>query len=513
MDRAALLTELHVVMLLEDCEIFPGDHDSRPDLLAVHPQRGLIAIDVAANYQDARVALNRKVQALRSDFPVLEAVPLSRVVVALDLHAPAGGCLHPEGALTSQWWLTMPERPAPAELVRRLASELAPTMSFHSPRRGALDDEGSEVRERQRVVLDLQQAATAQRKIKDVLVVNGPPGSGKSLVLAARARWLASRNPTWNIEVVCFNKLLVPYIEGLVSGTGVRVGRMSEFMQRQGLRMSFDADAARGQLPMAKRKAMPIIDALLVDEWQDLHASFVQLLLEHVSPGRGGALLVGDPAQALYGEVDEAEALRGHVVEREELMTPYRSSRQILEVAAALDPDLDIPAKDCGLEGQPVDIVFANDKKEQSAAIARDVRSALDSGGRAPENVAVLVLRKWDVGVVAKALENEGVPFEVVRKEAAAFFKLSAPQVKIMTAHSAKGYEFDVVFLMGLEQLPSPDDDDGLRHGRSALVALTRAKDQVVITYSKENVYLNRLRSLSADLVRPWVWPDDYPEA
>ena len=159
-----------------------------------------------------------------------------------------------------------------------------------------------------------------------------------------------------------------------------------------------------------------------------------------------------------------------------------------------------------------MDIVFANDKKEQCAAIARDVRSALDTGGRAPENMAVLVMRKWDVGVVAKALEKEGVPFEIVRKEAAAFFKLSSPEVKIMTAHSAKGYEFDVVFLMGLEQLPSPDDDEGLKHGRSALVGLTRAKDQVVITYSKENVYLNRLRSLSPDLVRPWVWPDDYPE-
>lgn len=513
MDKAALLTELHNVLILEDCELFPGDHESKPDLLVIHPARGLITLDVAASYEDARVALNRKVQALRSDFPVLEAVPLSRMVVALDLTAPAGGCLDPKSALTTDWWSIMPERPAPVELVRRLAAELAPTMSFHSPRRGALDDNSREIRERERVVLDLQQAATAQRKIKDVLVVSGPPGSGKSLVLAARARWLASRHPGWNIEIVCFNKLLVPYLSQLVQGTGAQVGLMSEFMQRHNLRMSFDADAARGQLAAAKRKAMPCIDALLIDEWQDLHAPFVQLLLEHVFPGRGGALLVGDPAQALYGEVDELEALRGHVIQRVELATPYRSSRQILEVAAALDPDLDIPAKDCGLEGQPVDIVFANDKKEQCAAIARDVRSALQEGGRAPENMAVLVLRKWDVGVVAKALENEGVPFEIVRKQEAPFFKLAAPKVKIMTAHSAKGYEFDVIFLMGIEQLPSPEDDEGLRHGRSALVGLTRAKDQAVITYSKENVYLNRLRALPPDLVQAWVWPDDYLEA
>lgn len=513
MDRAALLGELHTVLRRQNCEIFPGDHESKPDLLVVHPARGLIALDVAASHDDARVTLNRKVQALRSDFPLLEAVPISRMVVVLDLVAPFGGCLDPESVLTTDWWGAMAERPAPVELVRHLASELVPTLSFHSPRRGELNDELRELRERQRVVLDLQQAGTAQRKIKDVLVVSGPPGSGKSLVLAARARWLASRHPDWNIEIVCFNKLLVPYLSQLVQGTGAQVGRMSEFMQRHDLKMSFDVDAARPQLAAAKRKAMPSIDALLVDEWQDLHAPFVQLLLEHVLPGRGGALLVGDPAQALYGEVDEDEALRGHTVERVELATPYRSSRQIIEVAAALDPALNIPVKDYVLEGEPVDIVFANNKKEQCAAIARDVRVALEQGGRAPENIAVLVLRTWDVGVVAKALDNEGVPFEIVRKEAASSFRLEAPRVKIMTAHSAKGYEFDIIFLMGIEQLPSPEDDDGLRHGRSALVGLTRAKDQAVITYSKENVYLNRLRALPADLVRPWVWPDDYPEA
>lgn len=512
MDRAALLEELHVVLLLEECEVFSGDQESRPDLLIVHPERGLIALDIAARHENARVTLNRKVQALRSDFVALEAIPLSRVVVALDLTAPTGGCLDAATALGSAWWTTMPERPAPLELVQALAAQLAPTLAFHSPRRGPLDDAGRESRARQRVLLDLQQASTAQRDIKDVLVVTGPPGSGKSLVLAARAKWLASRRPDWRIQIVCFNRMLVPYLSDLVRGTSASVDLMSAFMTKHRLRMSYDEAQARRQLGVVRRQALPVVDALLVDEWQDLHASFVQLLLDHVFPGRGGAMLVGDPQQALYVDVDEEEALRGHLVDRVELMTPYRSTRQILEVASALDPELDIEQKDCGMDGEPVDIVFADDKRQQAAAIARDVRSALDKG-RAPENVAVLVLRRWDVGVVAKALEAAQVSFEVVRKDAASAFDLASPRVKIMTAHSAKGYEFDAVFLMGIEQLPPPDNPEGMKHARSALVGLTRAKDQVVITYSKENVYLNRLRALPPDLVRPWVWPDDYPEA
>lgn len=512
MDRAALLSELHNVLVLQDCELLPGDDPTRPDLLVVHPLHGLIAVDVCEAPDGARVALNRKVQALRADFPVLEAVPLSRVVVALNVVAPTDGCLDPQTARTAQWWTTLPERPVPGQLVSELTAQLAPTMTFHSPRRGVLDDQGREERARQRVVLDLQQAATAQRRIKDVLLVTGPPGSGKSLVLAARAKWLARDHPDWRIQIVCFNKLLVPYLRQLTKDTGTCIDLMSTFMTKQGLRMSFDQDTARRQLSEQLRLAVPSLDALLVDEWQDLHAPFVQLLLAHVFPGRGGALLVGDPQQALYVDVDEDEALRGHAVERVALATPYRSSRQILEVASALDPGLDIEAKDCGLDGEPVDLVFANDRREQCAAIARDVRSALDNGGRAPENIAVLVMRKWDIGHVAKALEREAVPFEIVRKDAAEAFNLASPRVKVMTAHSAKGYEFDVVFVMGLEQLPPPDDQEGMKHARSALVGLTRAKDQVVITYSKENVYLERLRALPTELVRPWVWPDDYPE-
>ena len=85
--------------------------------------------------------------------------------------------------------------------------------------------------------------------------------------------------------------------------------------------------------------------------------------------------------------------------------------------------------------------------------------------------------------------------------------------IKVMTVHSAKGYEFEVVFLVGMEHLAEPDGSDrASREGRCGYVGATRAKDQLVLTYSKENVYLDRIRALPDDLVQQWVWPDDYPE-
>ena len=91
---------------------------------------------------------------------------------------------------------------------------------------------------------------------------------------------------------------------------------------------------------------------------------------------------------------------------------------------------------------------------------------------------------------------------------------MAEPRVKVLTVHSAKGLEFDVVFLVGLEQLPDPNGTaDTDRHGRTGYVGATRARDQLVLTYTKDNAYLERIRALPEDTLRRWVWPDDYPEA
>src|SRR5690606_19040276 len=63
-------------------------------------------------------------------------------------------------------------------------------------------------------------------------------------------------------------------------------------------------------------------------------------------------------------------------------------------------------------------------------------------------------------------------------------------KVTLLTLHSAKGLEYPVVFITGLEEglLPhsrSFDDPDGMAEERRLLyVGLTRAKDQVYLTYA-----------------------------
>ena len=74
----------------------------------------------------------------------------------------------------------------------------------------------------------------------------------------------------------------------------------------------------------------------------------------------------------------------------------------------------------------------------------------------------------------------------------------SADAVVLMTVHSAKGLEFPVVFLAGMEDgiFPSErnmtDPDEMSEERRLAYVAITRAKEKLYITYSKNRMMYGR---------------------
>ena len=72
----------------------------------------------------------------------------------------------------------------------------------------------------------------------------------------------------------------------------------------------------------------------------------------------------------------------------------------------------------------------------------------------------VLQLRAGALRRLRTALDGADVPYLAVDRKNAATFDPQSPEVKIMTVHASKGYEFDVVILFGLEALPSPADGD-----------------------------------------------------
>ena len=80
-------------------------------------------------------------------------------------------------------------------------------------------------------------------------------------------------------------------------------------------------------------------------------------------------------------------------------------------------------------------------------------------------------------------------------------FDVNAQKVALMTLHAAKGLEFPVVFIVGCEDgyLPSDRSSDEDEERRLLYVGMTRAKEQLVLTYAKKRVIYGKVlqRSIS----------------
>ena len=496
-------------------QVFKPGSEELPALVAAHPTLGLAAFDIAAEADGAGVALNRRVARLRHRVPELSRVRTHRLVVACDASTSNGDVITPGDAASGAFLCQLPERQLHGAVIDALTTYFSPRMAIAVPRRLRMTDDEASVRAEARVLLDTEQSAIAQREVEDVLLITGPPGSGKTLVLAARAKWLAAQHPGWRISVLCFNRLLVPYLEALTWGhANISVSTFGRFASTLRIRVSLDdEDRAERDVDAALYQLTPSHDAVLIDEWQDFMGPWTRLVLASVRSGRGGVTLAGDPLQALYRNSVGDAALAERQVDSVALTRPYRSTRQILEVTSALEESMDVVGRAEALDGQPVDLVWAENRTALAAAVAEDVRLLLAHGERNPEDIGVLVTRKWDMGVVLGALKDAGIPAKSIYSNRPEEFDLADPCVKVMTVHAAKGYEFDVVFLVGLEHLAHPDGSERAeREGRAGYVGSTRAKDQLVLTYSKDNAYLDRIRALPDSLVRHWVWPDDYLE-
>ena len=83
------------------------------------------------------------------------------------------------------------------------------------------------------------------------------------------------------------------------------------------------------------------------------------------------------------------------------------------------------------------------------------------------------------------------------------FFDPRADRVSLLTLHAAKGLEFPVVFIVGLEDgiLPltfGSGDDTTAEERRLFYVGMTRAKDQLILSRARTRVWRGRVRELAA---------------
>ena len=228
--------------------------------------------------------------------------------------------------------------------------------------------------------------------------------------------------------------------------------------------------------------------------WQSWAASCVR-------SGRGGVLVAGDARQSLYQDDPSMGLEVDRVVE---LRRAYRSTCQIMDVAQTMASST-VPALDAEPpEGTPVQLIFGSrwttkpmlsptrsKRWSRTASTATEMSPCCTRGASSQANRLV------------RTLEDNEIPFHWVNRDGESR-RTVLKRSRCRRSTPAKGREFPVVFVFGVEALKAAE----ARQRNIGYVAATRAKDQLVLTYTRPN---DMIRAISDhDDVESWTWPDDW---
>lgn len=246
-------------------------------------------------------------------------------------------------------------------------------------------------------------------------------------------------------------------------------------------------------------------DYVLVDEGQDL--SYAQLLVLR-KLAKKSIVIAADHAQKIYTNSFTWKELGINVKGNasKSLGKNFRSTAEIMDLANSLivhnksnkgkDTDFDI-SKDVDKSGNKPIIYKCNNIVQENEVLIELLKELND--GETVIGIPVRTNQKVKKSVI-KVLDENNIEWEEVSKDKYAPWSILEPGVKIVTMHSAKGLEFDVIIIPRVNDgmIPKVEKDEYdealLEQERSLLyVAMTRAKEDLYLLTSKWSKFIEEM--------------------
>lgn len=243
-----------------------------------------------------------------------------------------------------------------------------------------------------------------------------------------------------------------------------------------------------------------LVDHVLIDEAQDLHAGHWLFLRELVQHGPDDLFIAEDSHQRIYGQKVPLSRFGIGIVGRSRRLTlNYRTTRQNLAYAVGLLRGAvvaDIEGDQESINGYTSSRVGPQPEEVASASIAEELDNLADylrkwkDEGVPLDTVGILVRSNFQIGKVINGLNER----DLEARTAGAATMPGVPSV--MTMHRSKGMEFTRVVLFGVsdqtlpasylvKELAPAEQADAILRERSLLyVAATRARDGLVVSWS-----------------------------
>jgi hypothetical protein len=561
-----------------------GPRGRHPDFVIVHPSNGLLVLEVkdwrldtisrankfdvelstargfvteVSPFEQARRYMFNVVQQIQKDgqlvFPPGHAfqgkliVPFGYGVVFtnitrkqfaqtdLDEVFPADRCVFKDemsegadpDAFRERLWEMVPQRMGPALSLPefdRLRGLLFPEIRIRQiglP----LESKSLPHEDRTLAVMDLHQEQVARGLGEGHRIIRGVAGSGKTLILAFRAEYLA-RASTKPVLILCFANGIAGRLEDVMQERGIedRVQvrtfhswcyqmlrtygipgpspeQYPDYNERlAALVRTVEAETLLGHIPGGQ------YDGVLIDEAHDFEPEWLSLAVKMVNPNTKAFMIAYDDMQAIYkGRRRPVWSQLGIEAKGRTrvLKVNYRNTVQILGLArriaeevvgapgvAADDEDPVLIPEGAGRQGVEPQVRRCVSIEAEGHAIAEWLLGRRKAGYEWGQ-MAVLYCEHWIGEKFAQVFMKHGVPVDVA-KENKNKVNIKRAAVRLLSMHTAKGLEFPCVGVGGLGAVG--------RHGeetedcvRLVYVAVTRATHEVMLTYSQESEVVARL--------------------
>jgi hypothetical protein len=419
-------------------------------------------------------------------FPKLTADQLSTIK----------GCLHPETAIKA----------VPASQM---------SLPLHPESEAELPDDATVL-----LSLDVEQERMTRRMKDGHRVFSGVAGSGKTLILMARAKALANRLLEHRILVLCFNITLAGHLRSTLHSDE----RNPQYRERIEVRHFHDwARSLLGSLPshrefsdeaeynaflgervLNRLQQLPIAqryDSVLVDEGHTFSPSWFLCCVAALKDSQNGDLLiVNDGSQSLYKRRKFTWKSVGVQAQgrSKRLSQNYRNTHEILATAWSVvqglgedDDETTFPAVEpsAALRHGPQPQLHRTQSRSDAVNVMLEKVRSLCESGYSPADIGILYRRKErrddaTFQNLLQRLDDMGLkPYWVTQDmESKRQYRASAPGIRVITALSSLGLEFKVVLLLWVEQFAdccNQDSEVAAIARRQLYVAMTRAQDEL----------------------------------
>jgi hypothetical protein len=462
-------------------------------------------------------------------------IPAEKIFFADDLHPASDICSDPTGkcflkALTERFPPAFKFSASPRD-VQHLRQLLFPEVRISLPDRAG---QGGYAEQAGRLkILDHNQEALARQFDGGHRIIIGPSGSGKTLVLVHKAAFLQRYNPAIkSILFVCYNITLVNYVKRILADKGVPLGEAGVTVRHfyelcadvLDQSVAFEKEEP-AYYEMVTLEALAKVastgrrfDAVLVDEGQDFTPEMFKMVTGLLNPKTNNLTIALDDQQNIYRPKGQWKELgiqaRGRV---HRLPGVYRNTNEITGFAArfiGVEPPAEgRPVSQLNLfedfydfHGSPPELCRFETLERMVAGVADRAAAVIEAEGCPFSEIAVLfALKKPDKRrpealpeLVETALERKGIlsqwMSESYRSKKA--YDITTNRVTISTIHSAKGLDYAVVFLLGLDYL-TPKGWTEEQIANLTYVGITRARHQLIIPYVNQTSLIDRLNAIT----------------